>query len=132
MFVYCRSLTSVNLPKVTTIGVDAFYDCDLRTLDLPEVVGIAGSAFAGNVNLTTVDLPKAESFGDSVLAGCTSLTTLKLGYDGELDWQEDWGIFENVDTSGIDLYLGTHEYYNNVDVDNKTWRGYTFKSISTY
>ena len=56
-FDQCSALTSVSLPKATSIGNRAFYDC--RTL-------------------TSVCLPKATTIGDRAFQFCDRLTTLFL------------------------------------------------------
>ena len=59
-FVYCESLTEIDLGKgVTEIGEHSFYDCDLKKLEIPDSVeSIGKTAFSDNKHLTEVKLGK--------------------------------------------------------------------------
>ena len=76
---YGSGLTTVNLPKCTSIGYAAFSGCtNLTTVNLPECTYIDSYAFNGCTNLTTVNLPKCTSTVDNVFHSCTGLTTVNL------------------------------------------------------
>ena len=78
-FKNCTNLTTVNLPKCTSIGDYAFYNCtSLATIDLPECTSIGEYAFTSCYNLTTVNLPKCTSIGNTAFNICTNLTTVNL------------------------------------------------------
>ena len=57
---------------------------------------------------------------------------MKFGYQEEISWGIE--IFKNVTTTNVKLYLGTDEYNDHADVDNKTWREgeYTWNEIKLY
>ena len=55
---------------------------------------------------------------------------MKFGYPGAISLGNH--IFDGVTTSNVKLYLGTYEYNNVANVGDKTWRGYTWKSIEPY
>jgi hypothetical protein len=78
-FIFCTSLTSVDLPAATTIGNSAFYDCtSLTSISLPSATTIEYYAFNFCTSLTSVDLPAATTIGSSAFYGCTSLTSISL------------------------------------------------------
>jgi len=72
------SLTTVNLPKVTAIGRNAFFLSSLKTVDLSEAAAIGRSAFEKCSKLTTVSLPKAREIGAYAFSACPELTTVSL------------------------------------------------------
>ena len=75
----CTNLTTVNLPKCTSIGYSAFYNCaNLTTIDLPECTYIKSKAFDTCTNLTTVNLPKCTYIEHIAFSCCASLTTVNL------------------------------------------------------
>lgn len=59
-FMECINLVSVSFPNVTSIGNEAFRQCKLASISLPELTTAAnGGNFRQNINtLTTVYLPK--------------------------------------------------------------------------
>ncbi|MBC2727058.1 InlB B-repeat-containing protein [Desulfosporosinus sp.] len=70
-----RSLQTVEISKVTTIGQYAFAYCgDLKTVYFPKVTTIKDNAFKWCTGLITADFPLATSIGDNALLGGTSLT----------------------------------------------------------
>jgi hypothetical protein len=76
---YGCALTTVNLPKATTIGEQAFKDCTtLTSVYLPAAASIGGGAFEGCTSLTTVSLPEATSIDWFAFNNCTSLTSVSL------------------------------------------------------
>lgn len=58
-FARCENLKYITIPNsIQKIGNDAFYDCDLRTISIPEgITEIETSAFEYNSNLKTINLP---------------------------------------------------------------------------
>ena len=73
------NLTTINLPKCTSIGTEAIANCsNLTTVNLPICTSIGYRAIANCPNLTTVNLPKCTSIGDSAFSSCTSLTTISF------------------------------------------------------
>jgi hypothetical protein len=69
----------VILPKAAEIKQYAFYGCtSLTTVDVPKVQTIGNTAFAGT-GITTISLPAATSFGTMVFAYNIGITTVILG-----------------------------------------------------
>ena len=67
--------------SVTSIGEEAFYDCDgLTSVDIPDgVTSIGESAFEGCSGLTSVDIPDGvTSIGNSAFKGCSGLTSVDI------------------------------------------------------
>lgn len=69
-------LTSLSLPEVTTIGQFAFISSKLTSLDLPKVATIGDNAFNQSL-LTSLDLPEATTIGNATFYG-SKLTSLDL------------------------------------------------------
>lgn len=123
------------LADATAIGDNAFYFCDaLKSVSLPAATTIGTCAFQGCSALTSVSLPVATSIGDCAFEGCSALKTLTFGtvitsvgtdvFDGTLaDGTTAW-------TTQCDLTLGAGSTGNPEAGENKTWAGYTWKSIT--
>lgn len=82
---------------VTSVGVDAFYDCtNLKNISLTEdVISIGDVAFA-NSGLTSIVLGKnITKIPNSAFSGCYSLTTVKI--NGEVT-SIDIGAFEDCES----------------------------------
>ena len=77
----CDSLTTVTIPdNVTTIGDEAFWDCDsLTTVTIPDNVTTIGEwAFLYCDSLTSVTIgDSVTTIGDAAFAACTSLKEFK-------------------------------------------------------
>lgn len=138
-FAYSSLLTSVNLPKVVTIGIAAFVDCDLRTLILPEVTTIGGEAFMNNDNLVSCVAAKATTIGAYPWGNCSKLETLTLAAAG--DFTLDDNLFKDTPTGQINLALDRDKVSQVTwnDDGTATWATtnqnggsltYTFKSIT--
>lgn len=75
---YNTGLESINLDKVTTVGKRAFERCGLLTeVELPSLATIGDYAFINCIGLVEIELP-ATTIGSSLFSGCTKLTTLSL------------------------------------------------------
>ena len=74
-----RSITSISNNEVTSIGTNAFANCDkLTTALFPNVTYIGGSAFNSCSALTTVDFSNVVTIDGNGLYGCSSLTTAEF------------------------------------------------------
>ena len=75
----CKSLISVNVPKVISLGRQVFENCEhLSKVDLPAATSIGNRAFFYCSSLTTIDLPMATSIGDDAFYYCTNLAKVNL------------------------------------------------------
>ena len=74
-----RSITSISNNEVTSIGINAFANCDsLTTALFPNAIYIGGSAFNSCSALTTVDFSNVAIIDGNGLYGCYSLTTAEF------------------------------------------------------
>ena len=149
----CENLTDVNLPSVQSVGLQCFYGCiSLRTISLPECIDLGEDTFNSCETLETVYAPKATNLGPIVFFYCTSLTKVTLGSVVSVNQKYDdqsYGLFiEANDTKNIDLVLSSEQkvmtfdsstkYWKATDTDyngsddhnNKSFIGYTFKSVT--
>ena len=81
-FSSCSSLTSINLPLLTTIsGSNVFNDCpSLTSINLPALTTISGSGiFQYCYSLTNINLPALTTIsGNNTFSSCYSLTNINL------------------------------------------------------
>ena len=84
---YVLELKSISLPDVEMIGGSAFRFCkNLTSLSAPKVVAVYEWAFA-NTALESLYLPEATKLAGVAFYGCESLTTIKLPKVTSLDYQ---------------------------------------------
>ena len=64
--------------SVTTIGDEAFYDCALRSVSMPEVTTIGNWAFGRCDDLTSVEMPSVMTIGSSAFYDCYHLGSVDM------------------------------------------------------
>lgn len=66
--------------KVTRIGAEAFINCSLTSVEIPEDVTVIGpGAFRKCKNLTSINIPEGlTTIGASAFLGCSSLTNINI------------------------------------------------------
>ena len=149
----CMKLTDVYLPSVQTLGDAVFSDCyALKTISLPECIDLGNGVFNSCEALETVYAPKATNLGAIEFMLCISLTKVTLGSVQSVNQ-----IYESIDdglfclandTQNIELVLSSDQkvmtfdsgtkywtatetdYNGSVDHNNKSFIGYTFKSVT--
>ena len=147
-FSSCDSLVEVNLPSVQSVGHNAFEACDaLKTISLPECTSIGDFTFL-TCEIETIYLPKVTTIGAYAFQGSYSqLKKLTLGAVTSVD-HSNFGIFHNHEVDYIDLVLSSEQkvmtydsstkywtateadYNGSEDHNNKSFVGYTFKSVT--
>ena len=78
------TLTNLEAPNVKTIGANAFNGSKLETVVLNEVTTIKTGAFANNSNLHTVVIPKAITIEAGAFVGCPNLEKIVLNGDVQI------------------------------------------------
>ena len=137
-FYYCMSLQTVSFPMLTKIGMNAFYYCgSLQTVSFSLVTTIDDFAFYHCESLETVFLPLVTEIARYAFGYCISLTSLSLGtgltvatdiWFRDVDFPAD--VFSNTPTANIDLTLGKNVNINDINIANKLYKSYTWRSIS--
>ena len=64
--------------SVTAIGERAFYDCALKSVDMPSVMTIGDVAFAYCDNLESVEMTAVTTIGNSAFAYCDLLKSVEM------------------------------------------------------
>lgn len=78
-FYECKALTSVAMPSVTSIGAQAFQSCSsLTSVAMPSVTSIDSGAFYHCNALTSVDMPSVTSISSDAFLSCASLTSVDM------------------------------------------------------
>lgn len=78
-FEQCKSLISVNLPNLTNIVSKCFYACQALTdVNIPKAKSILGNTFYYCKVLVLLDLPQVTSISSSAFDRCSELKTLIL------------------------------------------------------
>lgn len=76
----CKSLTTINLGNIETIGYSAFDGCEaLTNVDLSKAKTIGSSAFQKCYGITSLNLSKLESVENSAFSECKNLVSVTLG-----------------------------------------------------
>lgn len=148
----CMNLTDVYLPSVQTLDDAVFSECyALKTISLPECIDLGIAAFSSCEALETVYAPKATNLGAIDFILCTSLTKVTLGSVVSVNqrYESIDGLFCLAnDTQNIELVLSSEQkvmtfdsgtkywtatetdYNGSDDHNNKSFIGYTFKSVT--
>lgn len=72
-------ITSVSMPKVTSIDAGAFENClALTSVSMPEVLSIDGGAFGSCSALVSISMPKVTSILPSAFDFCSALTSVTV------------------------------------------------------
>ena len=77
----CTSLKSVDLPEAEFIGGYAFASNGLTSVTLPKVTSLGYGAFLGCHDLFSVDLPAIQSIDLQAFSDCYELVHIRLGPD---------------------------------------------------
>lgn len=77
-FFNCYNLTTISIPNgVTVIGTNAFYQCGLVSVTLPDtLIELGTSAFISCTGLTTVTIPDSVITIGSSFQGCNGLASI--------------------------------------------------------
>ena len=79
-----RSIESIKLSNVTSIGLSAFSSCSgLTSVSFPVATSIGNGAFIGCSKLTEASFPLVTSIGSAAFNGCSSLTTIYVGTESD-------------------------------------------------
>ena len=74
--ILARTATSINLPDITTLGKDVFYNyTGLQSASLPGVTSAGTEMFRGCTGLTSVSMDNLEVIPGTSFYGCTALTS---------------------------------------------------------
>ena len=125
-FYNCDSLTSVEIPdSVTSIGNNAFYSCDsLTSVEIPDsVTSIGDGAFAYCASLTSIVIPNSvTSIGNSAFYRSYNLTIYCEVESEPNGWNSSWNYF-----GGSVVW-----YYKNVmQGEIFTFKGYSFNEAGS-
>lgn len=133
-FQNCTSLKSVNLPEAKFIGDYAFAwgrSNGLTSVTLPKVTSLGYGAFSGCHDLFSVDLPAIQSIDYQAFSDCDKLVHIRLGPDlnylqeSTFVWNKSYTIYygngeedfknaiydpDNDGVGKIKIYHGREEY----------------------
>ena len=101
-----RSITSISNNEVTSIGINAFANCDsLTTALFPNAIYIGGSAFNSCSALTTVDFSNVAMIDGNGLYGCYSLTTAEFPKLSRIETRgfDTYYVIERIDEETISV-----------------------------
>lgn len=77
-FYACNSLKSISLAKAKTIGISAFQNTLLHSVDLPSVTMIKANAFSKCLSLTSIAFENATTIRYGAFNNCTKLEKIYL------------------------------------------------------
>lgn len=97
-FCGCKNLTDINVPKLSSVGLNVFENLNIKTINLPELSIIGMSTFINCSHLERVNIPKVCGIHDYAFFGCTRLKHISIdGY---------------TDSSYSGRYIGTCAFQN--------------------
>ena len=106
-FYNCNGLTSVTIPNsVTTIGESAFGNCNgLTSVTIPEgVTSIGNYAFDACTGLTSVTIPEGvTTIGYLAFDSCYGLTEIEVA-EGNINYSSEDGVLFNKDKTELIKY----------------------------
>ena len=106
-FFECEFLTSITIPEgVTSIGDWAFDECTrLNSITIPDsVTSIGDWAFYCCEDLTSIIIPDSvTSIGEGAFSRCSALTTIEVGA-GNLNYTDVDGVLFNTDKTLLHTY----------------------------
>lgn len=130
----CGNLTSINAPKVQTIGKYALSKTALTSVEFPELKTITTNLLGSTNTLTSARFPKVTTIENAGLMIGYSFNpeSVSLELTAEDDITFNGNSHFNVESQNystkVDLVL--HSNKQDEVTDGNQWKGYTFKSIT--
>ena len=130
----CGNLTSINAPKVQTIGKYALSKTALTSVEFPELKTITTNLLGSTNTLTSARFPKVTTIEHAGLMIGYSFNpeSVSLELTAEDDITFNGNSHFNVESQNystkVDLVL--HSNKQDEVTDGNQWKGYTFKSIT--
>ena len=130
----CGNLTSINAPKVQTIGKYALSKTALTSVEFPELKTITTNLLGSTNTLTSARFPKVTTIDNAGLMIGYSFNpeSVSLELTAEDDITFNGNSHFNVESQNystkVDLVL--HSNKQDEVTDGNQWKGYTFKSIT--
>lgn len=130
----CGNLTSINAPKVQTIGKYALSKTALTSVEFPELKTITTNLLGSTNTLTSARFPKVTTIENAGLMIGYSFNpeSVSLELTAEDDITFNGNNHFNVESQNystkVDLVL--HSNKQDEVTDGNQWKGYTFKSIT--
>lgn len=111
-FAMCFDITEVVFPKsIESINTNAFIDCGIKNLNLPQYLKTIGSWAFHETKIESVTIPASvQSIGDAAFSLCHQLTSVVSYIKDPSDLQEPseegaWEVFGGYDLSSVTLYV---------------------------
>lgn len=130
----CGNLTSINAPKVQTIGKYALSKTALTSVEFPELKTITTNLLGSTNTLISARFPKVTTIENAGLMIGYSFNpeSVSLELTAEDDITFNGNSHFNVESQNystkVDLVL--HSNKQDEVTDGNQWKGYTFKSIT--
>lgn len=121
-FSYCRSLEEINLENVKKVGSYAFYDCNLKSVDLSNAENLSNGAFGDNGSLSEVIISDKLMRIEGECFRYTNLHEFELPKNTYLGYY----VFENTP-------IHTITYYKNSNIHPQAFQDmYSLKNVYCY